>query len=171
MVKEDNKDISRRFLEVLWNEKNDSIIDELIADAYIDHTTPCSPDFRELEGPEVFKEVFDALQGDFFDIRVSIEDQIAEDDKVVNLVAWQYTLRSDNDPAIASQVVTITGIGIDRIDGSKIVESWNTFDVTYRLLNALEMACPLRRKPGPGGVDCNNDCPKGFRCEGRCVRG
>src|SRR5690242_2317673 len=117
MATQDNKDLSRRFLEELWNQKNESIIDELLADIYVDHTPPT------LQGKEPLQELFEVLQQGLSDIHVTIDDQIAEDDKVMTRVIWAFTLKSD-DPSPASQVNAM-GVGVDRIDDGKIVESWN----------------------------------------------
>jgi len=161
----------------LWNEKNKHIIDELITDDYIDHTTPPYVSNEELQGPETFKRVFTAIQDVFFDIHVSIKDQIVEDDKVVTHAIWECTLKSDDDPPVAAQVVTVRGIGIDRIDGGKIVENWNTLDVLYRLISQLELADPFidPDTPIPPAIPCDPAAPRPCRfgrvCRNRrCVK-
>src|SRR5262249_4513546 len=117
------------------------------------------------QGPEVLKDLFEALQGDFSDIHVSIGDQIAEDDRVVTPVTWQCTFES-NDPSTPTQVITIVGVGIDRIESGKIAESWNMYDVIYRLLNKLELSDPLPSGPVPG-KPC--PCDPGYICQsGSC---
>src|SRR6266568_3562608 len=95
MTTEENKGISRSFLERLWNDKNATIIDELIADNYHDHTTPPSAFNGELHGPEALKQFFAAIPKNI-DIQVTIEDQIAEGDKVATCVLWEYTVKSDD---------------------------------------------------------------------------
>jgi len=165
MTTQDNKDLSRRFLEELWNQKNESIIDELLADTYVDHTPPLRSQSLGQLSPEQLKQLFEALQQDFSDIHVSIEDQIAEDDKVVTQVTWVCTLKSD-DPTTAQQV-TVMGVGIDRFDSGKIVENWNTLDVLYRLLILLGIDVPETPRgpvPPPPPCDDNNPCPFGFAC-------
>jgi predicted SnoaL-like aldol condensation-catalyzing enzyme len=167
-----NKDISRRFLEELWNKKNVSIINELIADTYIDHTPPPNSMDEKLQGPAAFNQLFTALQDAFSDIRVSIGDQIAQHDRVATPVTWVYTLKS-NDSSIVSQVVTIMGIGIDRIHSGKIVENWNTLDVTYRLINLLGIPDPLSPPAPPPPQSCAKGCDPGYVCQsdGYCHRG
>jgi SnoaL-like polyketide cyclase len=171
--KEDNKDISRSFLEDVWNREdgavNEAIIDKLIAPTYVDHTPPCSLSSEELQGPEKFKQVVKTIRDNFFAIRVSIESQIAEDDRVVNLVTWQCTLKSDDDPPTAAQVVTVMGVGIDRIDeDGQIVEGWNFFDIPYRLINRLGLPCPLVPPgPAPTPPPCKpgGKCDPGYMCQ------
>ncbi len=156
--KEDNKNLSRRFLEELWNQKNLSVIDELLADTYVDHTPPLNPD-EGPQGPETLKQLLEALHQVPSDTRVSIEDQIAEGDEVTNRLTWECTFES-GDPPTPSQVI-VMGVGIDRIDGDKIAESWNTLDVPYRLLNVLTS---VAQAPHLRHCDRNNPCPPGFIC-------
>lgn len=168
MTTQANKDLSRRFLEELWNQKNVSIVGELLANTYVDHT-PGTFD-EGPQGPEALRQLFEALHRDFSDIRASIEDQIAEEDKVMTRVTWVCTLTSD-DPSAVSQV-TVMGVGIDRIDQGKIVESWNALDVPYRLLNLLEGPdAPNVPHPPPVPCDRDNPCRPGFMCRfGTCHR-
>ena len=82
---EENKAIFRRYAEEVGNQHNLEIVDEIF-ERYIAH----QPDGSTLErGPEDVKR----FQGEFFsafsDFHISIEDQIAEGDKVVS----HYTIR------------------------------------------------------------------------------
>ena len=172
MNTEDDNHISRHLLEKLWNEKDKYIIDELIADSYSDHTTPPYPDDEALQGPELFKQVAVALQEIFFSIHVTIKEQIAEGDKVVTHAIWECTLKTDDKPPVAGQVVTTRGIGIDRIDDGLIVENWNTLDVLFGLISQFNLADPFvdPNIPAPTPPDCKG-CVPPFRClNDKCVR-
>jgi predicted SnoaL-like aldol condensation-catalyzing enzyme len=175
MTTQDNKDISRRFLEELWNQKNETIIDELIADTYINHTPPPQ------QGEVTLKGLFQELQQGFSGISATIEDQIAEDDKVMTLVTWKCTRKSAN----AASQITVVGVGVDRIQGGKIVENWNTLDILYRLLNLLDRAVPQPPPPPapvplrafavaaapPPACVVDSDCLPGYACQfGACNR-
>ena len=168
---QDHKNLSSCFLEELWNQKNVSIIDELLADNYVDHTPPRRPGGAEL-GPEGLRRLFQRLQRIFVDIHVAIEDQIAQEDRVVTRLTWQITLR-DDDPAKTPQV-TVMGISIDRIHCGKIVENWNMLDVLYRLLNLLETPVTEGNIPHPSAAppcDGRGHCPPHCLCRfGRCGR-
>jgi predicted ester cyclase len=65
----------------------------------------------------------------FPDLHFTIEDQIAEGDKVVNRVTARGTHLGDfrGIPPTGKQV-TVAGITIDRIAGGKLVESWTSWD-------------------------------------------
>jgi predicted SnoaL-like aldol condensation-catalyzing enzyme len=76
-----------------------------------------------------------------FDTHFTIEDLIAEGDRVV--VRW--TVRGRND-------LTITGITIHRFDGQKIVETWGSWDA-LGLMQQLKDAQPSQqtaRRAGAG---------------------
>lgn len=165
MPEEDNAALVARFLDELWNKKNVAIVDELLADTYVDHTPPRSAGDQEPQGREAVKQVFEALHLGLSDIHVSIEDQIAEEDEVMTRVTWECTLKS-NDPSTASPF-TVMGVGVDRIDDGKIVEDWNTLDVLYRLLNLLPQHFRAIQVP----CDPKHPCKSGFRCQsGFCQR-
>ena len=183
---ESNKQLVERFLEELWNKKNLSVIEELIADDYVDHTTPPYVTSKELRGPEEIRQAFTMVQQAFSSVSITINsnDQIGEDDKVVTPMHWEYTV---NDNGAAPQVVQVTGIGIDRISDGKIVESWNTLDVLYRGMeqpdlsalpqnsadpatvgsaSAITLAFPVIVPSGPNGSNGQHPCvlSPGFHC-------
>lgn len=103
-----------------------AVVDELIATNYIDHDK--RPDLVARD-PESFKQVVTMLLTAFPDLRVTIEDQIAEGDKV----ASRFTMRGTHKGefmgiAPTGRQVTFTGIGIRRIAGGKLVEIWMNMD-------------------------------------------
>jgi predicted ester cyclase len=82
----------------------------------------------------------------FADAEATIDDQIAEGDKVVT----RWTFRSTHKGkfmgiAPTGKRVTITGINIHRIEGGKIVELWRQKDV-LGLMQQLGAVRPRRRK-------------------------
>ena len=69
------------------------------------------------------------LRTTFPDIDVSVDDLIAEGDRVV--IRWTGTGTHSGEfmgvPATGVKI-SVTGIAIDRIEGGKIVEHWEQFD-------------------------------------------
>ena len=119
---EDNKNLVRRLFQEFWNGKNLAIADE-----FIDHI-PGRP--AELPaGPEGFKLWGSALHAAYPDTHYTIDDMLAEGDKVVS----RWTAHGTHQgvlmgiPATGKQV-TVTGITIDRIVDDQVVESWSIFD-------------------------------------------
>ncbi len=79
MTTEENKAIARRFADEVLNGGNLALIDELVAPDFVDHSvSPGVPPNRE--GAKTF---FAMLRGAFPDLHVTINDVIAEGDKVV----------------------------------------------------------------------------------------
>jgi C-1 hydroxylase len=74
MSLEENKAIVRRFVEE-FNKRNFPIIDELISPDYVDHE-------HQLRGLEGLKQFMTVEFKGFPDFRMTIEDMIAEGDKV-----------------------------------------------------------------------------------------
>ena len=78
-TEEENKTSFRRYIEEVWNQTNLEVVDEIF-DRYISH----QPDGLTLErGPEDVKRFVGEFRSAFPDLRISIEEQIAEGDKVM----------------------------------------------------------------------------------------
>lgn len=125
-MSEENKAISRRCLEDLFNPGNLEVADEIIAPDHTNHD-PTVPDFPP--GPEGLKRVADLYCGAFPDARFTVEDQIDGEDKVVTRWSIHGTHRGGFLGFYPTgSRVKITGITIDRISGGQIVESWSNYD-------------------------------------------
>src|SRR5436309_1730936 len=117
---QDNKNLVRRLYQEFWNGKNLAIADELIAANFLDHV-PGRP--AELPaGPEGFKLWGSALHTAYPDTHYTIEDLLAEGDKVVS----RWTAQGTHQDALmgipaTGKHVTVTGITIDRIEGGQVV--------------------------------------------------
>lgn len=126
MSAEDNKAVSRRLFQEFWDQKNLAVADELLAANHADHT-PGSPPLPP--GPEGVKQFASFYFTAFPDIRITIEELVAEGDRVVT----RWTARGTNSGSLfgmpaTNKSATITGITIDRLAGGKIVETWTNFD-------------------------------------------
>ena len=124
MSTEENKALVRRSSEG-FNKQNMAALDELFVPDYVWH------------GPGVFgdmdlaawKQMAPAWYTAFPDSHFTVEDLIAEGDKVV----LRYTTRATHQgefigvPA-TGKVVTLTGISISRLASGKVVEDWDSFD-------------------------------------------
>ncbi len=70
-----------------------------------------------------------AVRSAFPDLRLTIEDQIAEGDKVITRVTFRGTHRGEfRGIAPTGKQVEYSGIAIDRIANGKIVEMWHLSD-------------------------------------------
>ena len=122
---EKNKAIALRGFEEVWNQGNLDVVDEIYAIDYVGYM----PGSLEIQGTEGFKQFVNMYRTAFPDIKFTIEDQIAEGDKVVTRWTGTGTLKGElmGIPPTGVQV-TSTGIDILRFAGGKIVEVWVNMD-------------------------------------------
>lgn len=123
---EANKQLARRSFEEIWNQRNLAVIDEIYAPHYMGHIA-ATPD--AIEGAERFRHFVAVFQFAFPETHFTIADQIAEGEKV----ASRWTARTTDQREIMGiasdrEVITLTGISIQRIGDGKIVESWDNWD-------------------------------------------
>ncbi|MCU0503861.1 MAG: ester cyclase [Anaerolineae bacterium] len=118
MSTEQNKAIARRAIDELWNGRNAEVIDELFAEDYHDPAVTA--------GLRAWKEAAIALFAEAPpDWHITIEDQIAEGDKVVTRWTWSFTHTvAFYGAAPTGKYISFTGISIYRLEGGKIVEGW-----------------------------------------------
>ena len=142
-MSEANKALIRRFIEEIWHKGNLDAIEEFIAPNYIRHTSHLREGGRDVHGPEDARQSIAAARAAFPDIHFTLEDVLADGDKVV--VRW--TSRRTHKgvfrgiPPTGKQV-TFTGINMYRIADGKIVERWAEEDGVWLLqqLGALPPA-------------------------------
>ena len=124
MSTEENKAIARRGYEAI-NQNNLDTLDEVVASDMTDH----DPAPGQAPGLEGVKHYFSSLHAAFPDVRMDVEDMIAEGDKVVARVSVSGTHRGEfMGIAPTGNRVTIAGIDILRMANGKIVEHWGKFD-------------------------------------------
>jgi steroid delta-isomerase-like uncharacterized protein len=139
MSVEENKAETRRAIKEFWNQGNMELLDEFWAPNYVNHD-PSNPEVRDLEG---FKQWVITVRNAFPDLNVTIDDLIAEGNKVVLRWSFRGTHKGEfgKIPATGKQV-TITGITISRIADGKTVESWWSDD-DLGLLQQLGVIPPM----------------------------
>src|SRR5215203_4501023 len=123
---EENKAIFRRYVEEVPNRGNLEVADEIFG-RYLAHQSDGSTLER---GPEDVKRFTEEYRSAFPDWRISIDEQIAEGDKVVNRVTLRGThQRQFRDMAPTGKEVEVKAVTIFRFsEEGKIVETWDYFD-------------------------------------------
>ena len=136
----ENDTVLHRWFEEVWNKGRAEAIDEMFADDGIAHGLTDAGG-NELRGPAHFKSFFYSFRDAFPDIQVTIEDTVAEGDKL----AARCTVKGTHAGgglgfAATNQPVAFTGICIVRIKDGKIVEAWNNFDfmAMFQQLGAIQ---------------------------------
>lgn len=125
-MSEEIKDIVRRYVDAITSGDLDRL-DELMTADYVHHDPNFPPDFQS--GLDSYKQGVRMFRVAFPDIKETMEDVIAEGDKVVTRHTWQGTHRGDlmGIPPSGKQV-TFSMISVFRIAGGKMAEGWVNFD-------------------------------------------
>lgn len=113
---EENKTVVLRIVEDYWNRKNPALLGELFAASCSLHT----PD-GVLHGQTGAEQLYDAYVTAFPDFRLSIDDIIAEDNRVV----VRYTFSGTHTgPLLAIQAsgrqANVQGVVVFRVDGGMV---------------------------------------------------
>ena len=125
-MSEQNKAIVRRLVEELWNKGNLSVADELFAPNY-EHHDASTLDFGR--GPESEKKRATLYRTAFPDIRLTIEDIIAEGETVMTRWSCRGTHKGDlSGIAPTGKQINISGVTISRLANGKIAEGWVNWD-------------------------------------------
>ena len=91
-MSDQNKILVHRSVEKIWNRGHFAIVDEFVASDIIIHSpTPGS----EIHGPARVKQFYATLRAAFPDIHFTIEDQVAEGDRVVTRWSARTTHRGE----------------------------------------------------------------------------
>ncbi|HWS56277.1 MAG TPA: ester cyclase [Pyrinomonadaceae bacterium] len=149
-MSEENKAVFRRWFEEVWNRGRAEAIDEMFAADGVAHGL-AGADGAELRGPADFRAFHGNFRTAFPDIEVTVEDVIAEGDKVAGRCSARATHRADSlGFAATDRGVEFEGMCIARIRDGQIVEAWNTFDflTMYRQLGLLDLDA-ARARPLP----------------------
>jgi steroid delta-isomerase-like uncharacterized protein len=120
-----NKLIVRRFFEEIFNQGNLAAADEIVAVDYLNHNAAPT----EAPGREGLKQFVSYAHAGLRDLQFTLDDQVAEDDKVVT--RWTATAIHQGEfagiPATGKRV-TITAINIHRVVEGQIQEGWLQWD-------------------------------------------
>lgn len=123
---ERNKAIVRREVEEVWNGKRLDLLDEIFAANFVNH----DPNNPQVTDRESFRVWASAVLNGFPDLYLTIDDVVAEGDKVACRWTHHGTHLGELPglPATGKKT-TITGIIIYRFAKGKVVEAWWSRDL------------------------------------------
>lgn len=123
MSLEENKSLVRRFYE---SAATGTLDDELIAEDFMYHGPPM---LGEVRGREGFKQILGVFRGAFPNFQTTVEDVIAEEDRVAVRHTHHVTQTGEfaGIPATGKQA-TVGGIEILRVRDGQIAEFWHMDD-------------------------------------------
>ncbi len=140
MLTEQNKTIARRYFEDIWNKGNLAAVDELVAANVVGHVPGTT-----LHGLETLKQRVSALYAIYAEPHFTVEDQMAEGDKV--LTRWTFRGKHTGETmgaAPTGKQVTVTGMNLFRLVGGKIEEAWLNADDLGELQQLGVMPVPAQ---------------------------
>ena len=138
---QENIGVSRRLLVETFGEGKLELIDELCVEGYVDHD-PIVGD----HGRESVKDTVAGYRAAFPDLKMTVEDAFAADDKVV--VRWKAEGTFENgfmgQQPTGEKGEPVYGIGIDRFEDGKVAESWAQWDTLRFMRNIGAMPEPAQ---------------------------
>lgn len=127
-MSEDKKNFVRRWFEVVWNQKDEAAIDEMFGAQSKSHGFPDLDSV--LVGPAEFKAVHRRFCGAFPDLKVTLDDVIAEGNVVA--VRWHADATHLGDHlgiSATGRKAKIVGSSFLTISGGQTIEGWNQMDM------------------------------------------
>ena len=122
---EENKALVQRMEEEIFNNRNLAAIDEFIAPEYVLRTAPPGAP-ADREGVREFIAMY--LEA-FPDLHISIDELLAEDDKVVGRFTFTGTHAGGlMNLSPTQRQIAVRQIAIYRVESGKVVEEWEVSD-------------------------------------------
>ena len=119
-----NKNTVRLLIEEALNKGNTSILEEIIHPGYL-YTSPT----EQMKGVSELKAFVLSIRKAFADLTISIDDQIAEGDKVCTRISMKGTHSGDFlDFPQTGKKVNLQGVIISKIEDGLIKEEWELLD-------------------------------------------
>jgi predicted ester cyclase len=146
MSLEANKALCRAYVDAVANKSDLAAIDRLLAPAYVEHDPPPLDTPPGRAGVRAMAAV---MRGAFPDLRATVEDILAEGDRVMLRVRFQGTQQG----ALmwippSGRAVDFEVVDIYRVAGDQIVEHWTVGD---RLTMLQQLGALPTEPPAPAG--------------------
>jgi steroid delta-isomerase-like uncharacterized protein len=127
-MSEENKAKARRLFEEGFSQGNTDVVDEVLNPDFVCYDP--NSESGEVRGSETIKAEIEYFRNAVADLTYTIEDQMAEGDKVVT----RYTVSGTHQGeffgvAGTGERITMSGISIDRFEDGKMVEEWPEYDL------------------------------------------
>ena len=144
MSLEDNKAIIRAYVEAVWNQQQLDRADEFMAPDFLDHASLPG----QAPGLAGAKNKWAMYQAGIPDLRVTIEDLVAEGDKVGVRRTYEGTHKGEllGVPPTGNHI-QFGGISIFRLIRGKITESWEQVNLLALMQQVGALPTPGRGTP------------------------
>ncbi|SHM40509.1 ester cyclase [Mucilaginibacter sp. OK098] len=114
----ENKDFMLRWYNELWNQGDESIMDQMLHPQVKVYGLSPEPTV----GIDAFKQFYKNFRNELTDIHITIDKNIAESDYVVSLCTATAKHKQ------SGKRVSFTGTSIAQLENGKIICGWNHFD-------------------------------------------
>ena len=136
MSTDDRKALIQQFFEQVINQRNLAALDQFVAPGGVNHTVPPGM-------PQEAAQILGLYLNAFPDLKVTVEDLIADGDMVEARISYRGTHQGAlRDMAPTEKQFTAMGINIFRIANGKLVEHWGLSD-RLAVLQQLGVVPPL----------------------------
>jgi steroid delta-isomerase-like uncharacterized protein len=123
-LQEQNKEIVKRYWNGKWNERRPDILDELQTADVVNYGTS-----TKINNLKEYKQVYGVFLSAFHDTHLTIEEMIAEGDRVMTRVLFSGVQKGDLEGIPATgKTVTISIFTVFRLVNGKIAEEWEIYD-------------------------------------------
>ena len=138
MSTEKNKQIIRRLFEEGMNQRNFSLIDEFVADSYVNHDMPGNE-----KGPGAFRNIIEGFVSGFPDMRIHVAEIIGDGDLVATRGEWTGT-HSGNFMGIPAtgKNISVKYMDMWRLENGKAAENWVQMDMPAMMQQLGVMPAP-----------------------------
>ena len=131
-----NKALIEQLIKSVWNQVEEDEVDRLVAEEYVGHPSG-------VVGTQAYKDFYRGLHNASPDITFTVEDQIAEGDRVTT----RWTARGTHLGNYAGlppsgRTFEFGGTSTHRIEGTKVIECWTNMDEAG-LLRQLAPSAPV----------------------------
>jgi steroid delta-isomerase-like uncharacterized protein len=121
-----NKALIRRLYEEVWNHRKFEVINEIISPS---HALQAPNVSGSAVGPEAYKRQVTLFLAGYPDLRFTIEDTVAENDKVVACWTFSGTHKGDfMGVPPTNKKISVDGMTIHHIANGKIMDSYSNWD-------------------------------------------
>jgi steroid delta-isomerase-like uncharacterized protein len=136
MTTDDNKALVQRFFDEVINQRNLAALDQFISPGGVNHTMPAGM-------PQEANQFLGQFLNAFPDVKATVEDLMADGDKVVARVSYRGTHQGAfRGIPPTGKPIAVMGINIFRIANGKLVEHWGLTD-RLAVLQQIGVVPPL----------------------------
>ena len=142
MSAEHYRALSRRWFEEVWNQGREATIDELLSKEVIGHGL--GEGGRDIHGHAGFRSFYTLFRGAFPDLRVVVEDVLADGDKTVVRLSFTGTHKgAELGVAPTGRAFKSTALVLLKWRDGKMIEAWNEFDAAGMM---AQLTAPMGMK-------------------------